>query len=383
MKLGSYWDRGIVGKRAKKGEVVTIELQGWLALRWRVAGKRYMLRLGIRDSKLSRATAEMKARIIERDILSDNFDPTLAKYRPAPAVEPESEAADPNILEIWDRYIEARSQNKSPATIRQYGWVRNHLERCPHQKLSDAPRLFDWMGKNVPANSRQRVLMQISAACTWARDRGDIDANPYQGMAKKVKVVKRGSNQEEVRPFTREERDRIIATFRQDYPHYAPLVEFLFYTGCRPSEAIALEWQHVGKSEIVFEQAMIYDGHRPTLKQGLKTQQSRRVPLNSRIRGLLAEIRPEQARPEGIVFVSPKGLRVDWHNFTTRQWRRVLDSLQDIEYRNPYQARHTFISLCRAQNISSVDIAAWVGNSAAIVDRVYAKPVEERELPDV
>jgi hypothetical protein len=29
------------------------------------------------------------------------------------------------------------------------------------------------------------------------------------------------------------------------YSYYAPFVEFLFLTGCRPSEAIGLQWKHV------------------------------------------------------------------------------------------------------------------------------------------
>ena len=38
---------------------------------------------------------------------------------------------------------------------------------------------------------------------------------------------------------------------------YAPLVEFLFLTGCRPSESLALMWKTVGQTQIKFEQALV------------------------------------------------------------------------------------------------------------------------------
>jgi hypothetical protein len=38
------------------------------------------------DDKTNRVTAETKARIIYRDIISDNFDPTLEKYKPQASI---------------------------------------------------------------------------------------------------------------------------------------------------------------------------------------------------------------------------------------------------------------------------------------------------------
>ncbi len=51
----------------------------------------------------------------------------------------------------------------------------------------------------------------------------------------------------DIDPFTLEERDKIIETFKNErhYKYYAPFIEFLFMTGCRPSEGIALQWKHI------------------------------------------------------------------------------------------------------------------------------------------
>jgi integrase len=39
----------------------------------------------------------------------------------------------------------------------------------------------------------------------------------------------------------------IIGAIVSDRYYYTPYVKFLFFTGCRPSEAIALKWKHITK----------------------------------------------------------------------------------------------------------------------------------------
>jgi integrase len=55
-------------------------------------------------------------------------------------------------------------------------------------------------------------------------------------------------------PLPVKKEDRIIEAFKTNryYKYYTPLMEFLFFTGCRPSEAVALQWKHIGFKEITF-----------------------------------------------------------------------------------------------------------------------------------
>ena len=64
-----------------KGTVSIITSNGRLQLRFRYLGKRHYLSLGLPDTHANRKLAEMKARAIELDMLSDHLDPTLAKYK--------------------------------------------------------------------------------------------------------------------------------------------------------------------------------------------------------------------------------------------------------------------------------------------------------------
>jgi integrase len=55
---------------------------GRLRLRFTHNGRRYVVAVGLPDSKVNRLVAQQKAAQIELDIASGNFDVTLSKYKP-------------------------------------------------------------------------------------------------------------------------------------------------------------------------------------------------------------------------------------------------------------------------------------------------------------
>ncbi|HEY9844866.1 MAG TPA: DUF3596 domain-containing protein [Candidatus Caenarcaniphilales bacterium] len=376
-------------KKARTGSVQIRSSNNRLQLVFTFGGNRHFISTGLSDSPFNRMQAQGKALEVERDINYGQFNPeNLNKYKVGVALTT-SEAIDTiakpevSLPELWNRYIDARKTGKSPATIRMYGWVARHLDRCPHKLPVDSQSILDWFSANIPPGSQKRVLMHLSACCKWARKSGLLDSNPFANLASEVKVTKAGSKENGVYPFTAQERDRIIKAFRENryYSHYWPLVATLFFCGCRPSEALALRWGDISRTHITFERALVYSGKGNVLKQGLKTQKVRKFPINAQLAALLDSIRPVNVESGSLVFHSPRGGFIDWHNFTNRAWKQVLKSLPEIEPRVPYQMRHTFCSLCREQNIPSVQLAKWVGNSAAIVDRVYARGITNVAVP--
>ena len=65
--------------KARKGTVKVENDNGWLRLRFSHGGKRYTFALGVPDTLLNRKVGQAKAQQIELDIISGNFDATLAK----------------------------------------------------------------------------------------------------------------------------------------------------------------------------------------------------------------------------------------------------------------------------------------------------------------
>jgi integrase len=67
--------------KAKKGTVQLKSSNDRLQLVFTWQRKRHYLSLGLPDTPINRKVAEQKARQIELDFVSGNFDPTLDKYR--------------------------------------------------------------------------------------------------------------------------------------------------------------------------------------------------------------------------------------------------------------------------------------------------------------
>lgn len=73
---------------------------------------------------------------------------------------------------------------------------------------------------------------------------------------------------------------------------------------------------------------------------------------------------------------------INWQNFRKRCWRDLLLGCE-IAYRNPYQMRHTFITLALRAGMPVTDVAALVGNSPAIIYKHYAGVSRDLVLPDI
>jgi len=377
--------------KAPKGSVQIKSSNNRLQLVFSFGGKRHYLSTGYPDTPQYRKLAKMKASEIEKDILYERFDPTLEKYKPKSVlttvtpITPIS-TPKPNLAELWGKYVEWKRPQCAPSTMKnQYQAYSSYLERLPTHDLDRANEIRDYVLQSIPINSAKRFIVALNACCQWAIKSGFITENPFYGMAGEIKLPKSEKADDDINPFSLAERDRVIEAFRSDhyYKFYAPLVEFIFATGARPSEAIALQWKHVTSDLkfINFEQAVTVSEKGLAVKQGLKTQEKRRFPCNAKVQGILSSIKPEDTKPDDLLFPSPEGKYIDFHNFRNRAWKTVLAGL-DITYRKPYQTRHTFITLALENGLDAKDVARLVGNSPEIIYRHYAGNKRELFVPE-
>jgi integrase len=199
--------------------------------------------------------------------------------------------------------------------------------------------------------------------------------------------LKRSKTDRAIEPFSTTERDAILLGFEQhsSHRHYHPFVRFLFLTGCRTGEAIALQWKHIAPdlSSITFSESY---SSKLKIRKCTKTGTSRRFPVNSDLQALLAAIRPLQPNPEDLVFTSHTGLPIDNSKFTSQVWKGckvgkktykgILSPLVSSGavggYRCPYTTRHTFITMMLAAGLTCSQVAKLVGNSPEVILRHYA-----------
>lgn len=389
--------------RASKGSVTILVSNGRLQLRFSYGGKRHYLSLGLStDDKRNWRIAERKAAIIEEDIHKERLDLTLAKYKPQSALSTVTPITPPklDLAELWKQYEAFKKPQVSQTTYAvDYRKYRNHIAKLPTRDLENAIAIRDHLVATVSPNTAKRVLTNLSACCDWAAESGLIASNPFQGMAVRIQLPKAERGEEyNIDSFSRTERDTIIQAFEEDkyYSYYAPLVKTLFFTGMRPCEAIALQWKHIGDKFLALEQSITISEEGHKLKEGLKTQEQRRFPINIQLREILDSIRPESVRETDFVFPSKTGKFIDFGDFLNHAWRgyknrhgrfiegivtRLVSEGKVERYRRPYQCRHTFISLCLESGIDAKDIARWVGNSPEVIYRHYAGNKRDLQVP--
>jgi integrase len=385
--------------KASKGSVQLKVSNGRLQLVFSHAGKRHYLSTGLSDSKVNRKAAEAKAKLIESDIAYERFDVTLAKYKPQKvlsSVTPVTPISTPklSLAELWDSFVEYKRPQCSPNSMDKiYGTFTRYLHKLPTHDLTRASEIRDFAVKTFPLDSCKRFIVRLSACCDWGMKSGLISENPFKGMTSEIKLPKFHTSEDEINPFTAQERDSILEVLRSNqfcpkqsnckHSYYFPFVKFLFSTGCRPSEAIALQWKHISSDFrfISFEQAVIVTPDGNLLREGLKTQEKRKFPCNSNLQAFLQSIKLEKVKPENLIFPGIKQGYLDFDSFRKNVWKQVLNGLE-LEYKKLYQTRHTFITLALENGLDAKDVARLVGNSPEVIYRHYAGNKRELFVPE-
>ena len=175
-------------------------------------------------------------------------------------------------------------------------------------------------------------------------------------------------------PYTEDERDRILDFYRKKrtFKEYA-FVYFRFYTGTRPSEAVALKWASVD----LWNGKATYTVSRHLGEENApKTRASRRTgTLLPNVIELLKTMLPLHVEPEHYVFTDGEGNPIDQSEFA-RKFQDVLRVLR-IRPRPFYNTRHTYISVALTLGCNQKWIAEQTGTSIAMIQENYGKYIRD------
>ena len=303
--------------RATKGTISIENVKGRLRMRFRAHRRQFTLTMGLSDTPEHRTHCKAIAAQIERDIVYGHFDSTLCKYKPAHL---QAAKGSENLADLWERFTAHKKTQIAPTTlIVTYAHIKAHIERLPKKRLSDAANIKEHLLSTLKPYHCKHVLMMLSACCTWAVKAKLISENPFAGMAKEIRVPK--DSRTHIDPFSAEERDTILAAIdsHPKYAHYAPFVRFLFFTGCRTSEAIGLKWKHIDARRILFCDTLTLACGKHIAK-GTKTGEAREFPINAQLKALLSSIKRQDAKPDEFVFTVKKGRPIHALTFFNCVW---------------------------------------------------------------
>ena len=150
----------------------------------------------------------------------------------------------------------------------------------------------------------------------------------------------------------------------------ATLVSVLAYSGMRPGEALALDWEHIRTNTILVERAAAYGALKET-----KTSKIRSVKLLPALRHDLNEWRLRSDDVSGLIFPgTSEGL--PWGREMYKSWERksfkVAATAAGRSDATPYTLRHSFASLLIREGKSIVDVAAQLGHAPTMTLDTYA-----------
>lgn len=234
--------------------------------------------------------------------------------------------------------------------------------------------LIEWSSPGVKRNA----LVKLSTILRSAATDGLISRNPAESLQLPKKTKK------EIDPFTLEEAN-VIITRLYDHPHwpsqiYAAFFEFVFFTGVRLSEGLALRWDAVDlEKKIAHIRRTVALGE---VVERTKTGKDRFVLLNERaLRALefakdYAERRRKgKGRVTESPFIFPPSKNAEFVQQTSdlhHQWRPVLKEL-GIRYRPPYNCRHTYATICLMSGLNPAFISQQLGHSVQMLLSTYAR----------
>ncbi|MBS1178643.1 MAG: phage integrase family protein [Proteobacteria bacterium] len=181
-------------------------------------------------------------------------------------------------------------------------------------------------------------------------------------------------------PLSGAERDTILADMARHYdPRVVAYFQFMFFTGMRPEEAIALRWSDIdlrcGTARV--QRVRTFRGSE---RDGSKTHAERDVDLVSSAIDALSAMRPYTSLKrdadgrEADVFENPV-TGCAWHDERSQRenyWHPCLKRL-GIRQRRSYCTRHTYCTVALMGGVNPAYIAAQAGHSPKMLLEVYTR----------
>ncbi len=366
--------------KAGKGSVQVRAVKGRLRLVWSVLGQRYFLSMELDDSPLAQKVAVAKARLIEADIISGNFDQSLEKYKPD--TQKKSALRVPVLM---DGFLKQKEKQVSNRTMEKYRAFGGHLKNFfPTRAVVDVDETqaekfrSALLAKDLDASTVKAILGFSQSCWEWAMAKQLVEDSPWKSVQKQVKVPPK----QKAKPFTKEEVKAIVDGFRQHryYKHYTEFVEFRLDTGCRIAEAAGLRFKHISDDG---SQVWIGETYSRGEWKSTKTNEARWVNLPKRAMQIIQQRLQASDDKNAVVFLGPRGVPIDDHTFSQRIWKSIIEAV-GVEFRVFYNTRHTVISQALEAGMSPTAIADQTGHRVETLLKHYAGNVQNRpRLPDL
>ena len=280
-------------------------------------------------------------------------------------------------LKTYKRQVE--NGQLSPSTFSGYAKAiaSERMRRWHGMRVNEVTPsgLRDWISEmDCTSKFIRNLMIPLRSVLEDALNDGLIEFDPFERIAlgKLIRQTAKASDYV-ISPYTAAERNTLLAACRDDE---RPMVQFWFETGLRPGELQALEWDSIDLERRI---ARITQNQVAGVVKAPKTAAGRReVDLSQAAIAALQAARAN--RCESVRIWNNPATRKPWEN--DAQLRKTLWQplcrRAGIEYRNPYQVRHTFASSLLTSGHNPWYVAAQLGHEdVEMVFRTYGKLIPD------
>lgn len=290
-----------------------------------------------------------------------------------------SKAAD-----SWYREVETEIAH---ATYRSYGnTMRRLVKRFGEERITEiTPEEIVAYIRQFEKKGYARDTVQLEISVLKMIFRAAINHRTESGLAinPAAEVRKSKGLKHRVRPaLTEEQEEKVEAAAREKRGEWWLLGYFLMYTGLRRGEALALTWKDIDRKAGVIHvtKKLNYDNTNiPLLEDHLKSENGMRdVPILDALGKVLPrnQIGYVFASPETGEYLTVSELMKYWKQYckdtgltdiTTNKSGKQVEKPQV----SPHCFRHTFATICYEAGIDARTAAEWLGDSVAVMEKVY------------
>jgi integrase len=299
-----------------------------------------------RKEKLAKGKANRKA-----------AETKLLELRLQAAKNPVPDSPDQTVASVIETYQEfARKRLASNTMAVRAPYLQSFAEAHGWRLVADCKPLHmeQWLDEHpewVSDWTKNGALRNVHVAFNWARKRRLIPENPFRGVSHPVGAPRRDITLAEFKAILRGTRSR--GRKRPTPGHWIrQVLIFLWFTGCRPSEAARLTWK-----DINFEQQMIILTKHKTARMQ-RPPKPRVIPLDPRVVRLLQSL----ARKSDYVFLNHRGTPWNKDSLSLRvnRARQVLGVSDEATL---YGTRHAFGTRAVLQGADIKTVSELMGHT--------------------
>jgi integrase len=262
----------------------------------------------------------------------------------------------------------------------------------PFMSITTSPWV-DWLVTKLILSIRSVASLELIRTCfsgplSIAVFRELIPANPASGILKQMgysRKKERGDGAADVKFHTPEQINGFLATCRKEWPEYQPLFQFLFMTGTRLGEALAVTWKDVNWKD---KTVSIDKSFRRT-PGSTKTGGAKEIDLPNALLDTLKPLKKDQkkealktgSKPPAIIF--HRGGKHMPQNHARRVYKRIL-AKAELPVRRIHDIRHSYASLMLKNGASLDYVKRMLGHSdISMTSNIYGHLMPNRDRSQV